>query len=338
MMAVRGAKPTRTKQLVMEAWLRKEGESHAAMAARIGVSRQRVDVIIKELEKLAKVNAIKSEIASDGENDAATESTMGGLPKTQFDGGSTSAAQFATRDIATQPGALVLFTIEWPERLETPEAIALRHPTLTPDAIRNLATFRLNGTSRAGSWKAIGVEPEIGAEMVREDRGVRRALQWAEGMNELRLSANATKIATSLSPNAVQALSFILERQHSEGWARENVLRVTGELSLGVDVNHILSDPRLILEANRHEAMLQQLEDGEVIDAEFRQLPALGEAPPPLPDSGPEKIDVRPRANPPVSKQGQGGDFRPAQHRKVDGIETEFVDQRAPGGDDRPPF
>jgi hypothetical protein len=302
--------------------------SDGAVAATLNVSRQLVSRWHAPVRKAA-----------------ATESSEK-VADEQFDGGSTSTAQPAPPGTASridsQPGTLVLFTIAMPEHLEAalPD-IVKRHPSLTIERVRDLAIARLNSNSRAGSWKSIGVSSEIGAEMVREDRFVRLVFEWAEGVNELRLAANATRIATSLSPNAVQALSFILERQHSEGWARENVLRIEDDLSIAVGLErarHILSDPRLIALENEMEMRRQMIED-EAIEGEFRELPSHDEVPPLRNVELDDSVPNQPRANRVPGQQGlQQGGFRPTQHRKVDGIETEFVDQRAPGGDDRPPF
>ncbi len=141
---------------------------------------------------------------------------------------------------------------------------------------------------------------------------VLRAAHQAEGSVAEALYTQAI----GRSPQSVQAAIAWLEKRMPEVWGRE-ATKIELEVSGGVDVNHILSDPRLIEEVSRHEALMQQIEDG-VIEGEFRQLPVLGEVPP-LPevelDSGPNPV----RANRPVSDQGR---VRPMREIVVNGVRT----------------
>jgi len=139
-------------------------------------------------------------------------------------------------------------------------------------------------------------------------------------------------MAVGNSPQAAQSAIAWLEKRMPEVWGRE-ATRIEVELTGAVDVNHILSDPRLILEANRHEAMLQQLED-DAIDAEFRELPAHDAPPPPdvvLDVSGPNPT----RVNRVPPQQG----MRPMREIVVNGVRTLVGDERSPEDRDaRPPF
>jgi hypothetical protein len=312
-MGQRGAKPTRTKQLVMEAWLRKDGESHAAIAARIGVSRQRVDVIIKELEKFAKANATRSEIASDGENDAATESTMGGLHETQLHGLHPSDLGPARSGIATERQRLL---------------------DLAPDQqMETLIHKVLRGSAPRAAAIAVGITSKQFSTRLERDEKFRdlvlRAAHEAEGS----VAENLYAQATGRSPQNVQAAIAWLEKRMPEAWGRE-AQRIEIELTGAVDVNHILSNPKLIEEVSRHEARMQQLED-EAIDAEFRELPSHDEVPP-LPevelDSGPNPTRVnRPKDAIPET--------RPDRIVKVFGVNTLIGDERSPEDRNaRPPF
>jgi len=271
-----------------------------------------------------------------------------------FAPGLTSAAQSASPgngaglggDRLAMGASLVYFTVQWPEWADSPEAIAARHPiALDVDRVQALVTYRMNATSQAGAFKAVGIDANVGGEMIREDRGLRRVLSWAAGLAEVRIASNMLRLATGVGPQAAQAATLIAERQL--GWNKENVLRIEGDIDHHLDVKHTLSDERLIELENEAEARRQQIEEG-IIDAEFRELPPHDEVPP-LPDvefdqSAPNptrvkdslRSPVEDSTRAPVSKQGraQGGDFRPTQHRKVDGIETEFSDETGSSSSD----
>ena len=348
MMATRGAKPTRTKQLAYEAFARNDGESHASIAARAGVSRQRIDELAKAWGKLTGQRQGKSELAQDGESVDASESTSAQDHETQFVARPASAAQSARPGAATDPlvigaSSLVFYVVQWPEWAESPETIAARmnshgHPgTIDAGRLQALVTYRMNATSQAGSFKAIGIDAVVGTDMYRRDRELRRVLDWAAGLAEVRIASNMLRLATGVGPQAAQAATLIAERQL--GWTKENVLRIEGDIEHHIDVNHILSDPRLIAETNRHEAFLQALEDGEIVEGEYRQLPASGDVPPVpvvlLDDSGPNSTRVD---RVPGQQDPQQG-VRPMREIVVNGVRTLVGDERSPEDRDaRPPF
>jgi hypothetical protein len=247
--------------------------SHAAIAAeieRLGlgrISRQRVSILLARVKKPTAIDPEPGLLPADH--------------RKQFPASLTSGRQAAPAG-NVESDSFVLFTVDMPAHLEAMLGdIVKRHPSLTIERVQDLATARLNGASRAGAWKTIGVDPNVGGEMVREDRDLRRVLQWAEGVNELRLAANATRIATGLSPNAVAALSFMLERQHD--WTREATFRIEGEIEHRVGIEYLLADPRLIELENELEARRQQLEEAalrrlpvpETIEGEFVDVPPL---------------------------------------------------------------
>jgi hypothetical protein len=73
--------------------------------------------------------------------------------------------------------------------------------------------------------------------------------------------------------NVLALIAAANNKLRKYGWGKDTRTDINIRLEGGVDVTHILSDPSRILEANRHEAELQRLED-EAVDADFRELPA----------------------------------------------------------------
>ncbi len=76
--------------------------------------------------------------------------------------------------------------------------------------------------------------------------------------------------------NVLALIAAANNKLRKYGWGKDSRTDINIHLEGAVDVNHILSDPARILEANRHEAEMQRLED-EAIEGEFRELPAHGE-------------------------------------------------------------
>ena len=76
--------------------------------------------------------------------------------------------------------------------------------------------------------------------------------------------------------NVLALIAAANNKLRKYGWGKDTRTDINIRLEGAVDVTHILSDPQRILEANRHEAELQRLED-EAIDTDFRELPAHGE-------------------------------------------------------------
>jgi hypothetical protein len=354
-MAKRGPKtvsPTRASAYL--AFARNDGASDAQIASELSISRQRVSILRKAFREATATSSSET-VADKSRSQPSTPAQSGGQSQATPHSG-PSQSPYVGFPLASESGALLLFVIEMPEHIAAMvDGVAKRH-YLTADRVRDLAIARLNGTSRAGSWKSIGVSPDVGRGALNKDRELQRIMEWAEGVSELRLAANATRIATSLSPNAVAALSFVLERQH-EGWQRESVLRIEGEIEHKFDMSAMLRDPAQIARVSELEALLQNAEpaqlpahEGEIIDGELVEPAPVGEiiegtprvdaVRPEFPeDDGIQKrepIEVLPRTNRP----GQGDPTKRGHTREivVDGIRTLVVDERAPGGDDRPPF
>jgi hypothetical protein len=350
-----GAAPTETRANAFLAFARNDGASDATVASEVGVSRQRVSLLRQQWKN---ATASKSESENGSETASAIEngqSTVDVLHENQFPARPASAAQFATSgsalggDRLAMGASLVFFMVEWPDWAEAPEVIAARFPkSLDADRLQALVTYRMNATSRAGSFKAVGIDTEVGADMYQRDRELRRVLDWAAGLAEVRIASNMLRLATGVGPQAAQAATLIAERQL--GWTKENVLRIEGDLEHHIDMTAILSDPVRIRAVNQFERAMQEAEaaqlpvhenviEGEVIDLEAIE-PRVEELRPKLPDDemtrAREPIEVRPRMNRP----GQGDPSKLGRTREVlvDGIRTLMVDERAPGDDKRPPF
>jgi hypothetical protein len=132
----------------------------------------------------------------------------------------------------------------------------------------------LRGSAPRAAAISVGITSKQFTNRMESDPKFRDLVLQAAHQAEGSVSENLYRAATGNSPQNVQAAIAWLEKRHPELWGRETQ-RIELEVSGGVDVNHILSDPRLIEEVSRHEALMQQIEDG-VIEGEFRQLPAVG--------------------------------------------------------------
>jgi hypothetical protein len=197
----------------------------------------------------------------------------------------------------------------------------------------------LRGSAPRAAAIAVGISGHQFLKRMESDVPFRDLVLQAAHQAESSVAENLYRAATGVSPQNVQAAIAWLEKRHPELWGRE-AQRIEIELTGAVDMNHILSDPRLIEEVSRHEGRMQQLEDA--IDAEFHELPSHDEMlvtshdAPPLPDvtideSGPQPV----RAPRPVSEQG----MRPMREIVVNGVRTLVGDERSPEErDDRPPF
>jgi hypothetical protein len=191
----------------------------------------------------------------------------------------------------------------------------------------------LRGSAPRAAGIAVGITSHQFGKRLESDALFRDLVLRAAHEAESSVAQNLYRAATGNSPQNVQAALGWLEKRHPELWGRE-AQRIEIELTGAVDVNHILSNPKLIEEVSRHEARMQQLED-EAIDAEFRELPSRDEVPP-LPevelDSGPNPTRVnRPKDAIPET--------RPDRIIKVFGVNTLIGDERSPEDRDaRPPL
>jgi hypothetical protein len=302
-------------------------------------------------------NATASKSESENGSDTASaiengQSTVDVLHENQFPARPASAGQFATSgsalggDRLAMGASLVFFMIEWPDWAEAPEVIAARSPkSLDADRLQALVTYRMNATSQAGSFKAVGIDTEVGNDMYRRDRELRRVLDWAAGLAEVRIASNMLRLATGVGPQAAQAATLIAERQL--GWTKENVLRIEGDIEHHIDMTAILSDPARIRAVNEFERAMQEAEAaqlpahqvGDIIDLEPIEVrdPVVPELPRDDFTRVPDKLEIAPRTNRP----GQGDPSKLGRTREVvvDGIRTLMVDERSPEErDERPPF
>jgi hypothetical protein len=203
----------------------------------------------------------------------------------------------------------------------------------------------LKGSAPRAAAISVGITSKQFSTRMENDPEFRNLVFRSAHQAEGSVAENLYAQATGRSPQNVQAAIAWLEKRMPEVWGRE-AQRLEIEVTGAVDVNHILSDPRLILEVNRHEAELQRLED-DAIDAEFRQLPSHDEMlvtshhAPPLPDSFDENPSgpLQAHFTPPVKDSIP--EMRPNRNRiiKVSGVDTLIGDERSPKDrDDRPHF
>jgi len=243
--------------------------SDQAIANEVGVSRQFVSKIRRPLR-----------IAKATENSADATSA-------------NRADQFASLHPGSpQPAAapLLLVEVEWPAWAESADVIAARlddpRQHFDADRLRAVVTYRMNAVSKEGAWRAVGIDPDTGADWHRRDRGLRRVIDWAVGLVELRIASSMLRLASGVGPQAAQAATLIAERQL--GWTKESTLRIEGELHERIDIRAIMASPRAIELASAMEAELQMAEDraagllpahdSNVIDAEFIERPDLPDA------------------------------------------------------------
>src|SRR5438094_10103419 len=244
-MGNRGPKNTRAD--VMRMHITHPEMSDQAMAAELGVSRQRVSTIRRPLRKAAATAK-------------AAEATI-----------EKPAEQFAALPLrGPQPASsqLPLVEVEWPTWAEPADVIAARlndpRQPFDADRLQALVTYRMNAVSAAGGWKAVGIDIETGAEWYRRDKPLRRLIDWAVGLVELRIAASMLRLASGVGPQAAQAATLIAERQL--GWTKESTLHIEGDVRQQVDVRAILMSPESIELASALEARLQQEEAGLIIE------------------------------------------------------------------------
>jgi hypothetical protein len=290
-----------------ELWIREPGK------APRHPSRQRVSILRQQWKK---ATAPHSESGIDDENASATDFTEASadeLHRKSFVGLDLSAPQPALSGNALERQRLV---------------------DLAPDdQLATMIDKILRGSAPRAAAIAVGITSHQFGKRMESDATFKGLVLRAAHEAESSVAQNLYRMAVGNSPQAAQSAIAWLNARVPDDWS-PNRQKINIEVSGRVDVTRILSDERLIELESELEARRQQIEDG-VIEGEFRQLPSHDEVPP-LPEgefdhSGPTPIDVRPWT--PVSKQAQGGDFRPTQFRKVDGIETEVVDERGPSSD-----
>lgn len=253
--------PTRAAAYAIFA--RNDGASDATVAAELGTSRQRISKLHADWKKVVgNVSQVKT-VAS--ESFPAQPASVGDLATGR-------AAQLRPGD------AIVLMTVEWPDWAEPAEMIAARHAdVLDADRVQSLVTFRLNAASMPGSFKACGIDPERGRSLYRGDRALRRVMDWASGLAELRLSSSMLRLAGGVGPQAVAAATLVAERQL--GWTRESTLRIEGEIEHKLDIMALIANPETIAAVSALEAAMQndtaELPAHEdAIDGEIVERPA----------------------------------------------------------------
>jgi hypothetical protein len=275
--------------------------SDGAIAATIGVARQLISRWRAPLRKAAATAASEKVADENGE--------------TQFIASDASAPQPATSGNAIERQRLL---------------------DLAPDQQMEVLIDKvLRGSAPRAAAISVGITSKQFSTRLENDPKFRDLVLRAAHEAESSVAENLYVQAIGRSPQSVQAAIAWLEKRHPELWGRE-AQRIEIEVSGGVDVSHILSDPRRILEVNAHEAKMQALED-EAIDAEFRDLPPHDDAPP-LPDvvldeSGPNPT----RVNRAPGAQSVP-ETRPDRIVKVFGVDTLIGDERSPEDRDaRPP-
>ncbi len=310
----------------------RDEESDGAIAGRLGVSRQRIQTLHRLYR--AKTGQQKPEISEAAKIDGATDSTGDVAPQwrgNQFAGPDPRAPQAATADNAP---VVVL---------------ALRELAGDEERVGIMLDKVLRGSAPRAAAIAVGIEGHAFSKRMETDSRFRELVLRAAHEAESSVAQNLYRLATGNSPQSAQAAIAWLEKRHPEIWGREPQ-RIEVEVSGSVDVAHILSDPRLIELENEAEARRQQIESGQIIEGDFRELPAhdeprvegslrssAAEAPPfpqdDLMSARPLTIEPQRRTNRP----GQGDpDNRGHVHEiMVDGIKTLVVDERAPD-DERP--
>jgi hypothetical protein len=325
-----GAKPTNTKANAFLSFARGDGASDAMIASEMvpPVTRQRISILRQQWKRVTRPTAIESESDNGAESSDATDSTKASADELQ--GNSFPALYPGTTRVAMPANAL--------ERQ--------RLLDLAPDQqIEVMIEKVLKGSAPRAAAIAVGITSKQFSTRMESDPKFRDLVLRASSQAEGSVAENLYTQATGRSPQSVQAAIAWLEKRHPDLWGRE-AMRVEIEHSGQVDVNHILADPRRIIEVNRHEAELQRLED-EATDAEYRELPAH-DAVPPLPtnndDSGPVPIRVEDSLRSSVNRVPERvPDPAPGQQQgirqreiMVNGVRTLVGDERS--REDRPPF
>jgi hypothetical protein len=268
--------------------------SDGAIAATIGIARQLVSRWRKPLRVAAATAASQKVADENGE--------------TQFAAKDPSAPQPATSGNAT-----------------TPERQRLLDLASDDQQLEVMIDKILRGSAPRAAAIAVGISGHQFLKRMESDVPFRDLVLQAAHQAESSVAENLYRAATGVSPQNVQAAIAWLEKRHPELWGRE-AQRIEIELTGAVDVNHILSDPRLIEEASRHEAILQQIEDGTYIEGEFRELPAFGDVPT-LPEV---EFDSGPNPTPVNRAQDSTPEMRPNRIIKVSGVDTLIGDEIGP--------
>jgi len=297
-MGARGRKSS-NRARALEMFFTHPDMSDGAIAATLNVSRQLVSRWHAPVRKAAATESSEKVADEDHRN--------------EFVGGPPGAAQLATPGTVLERQRLV-------DLADEDEQLAVMLDKI------------LRGSAPRAAAIAVGITSHQFGKRMESDALFRDLVLRAAHEAESSVAQNLYRAATGNSPQNVQAALGWLEKRHPELWGRE-AQRIEIELTGAVDVNHILSSPALIAEANAHEARLQQIED-EAIEGEFRELPAFDA--PPLPNV---VLDENPiRVNRVPGQQGLQQRVRPMREIVVNGVRTLVSDERGPGGDNRPPF
>ncbi len=262
---------SRSRSEAYAAFSRHDGASDATVASELGISRQRVSILRQEWRKA---------VGNGKEADTAETIAPGPFPAQP-----ASAADLAMSgkaiggDVLAMGASLVAFTVAWPDWADSAEEIAARHVgVLDADRVEALVMYRMNANSLPGTWKAVGVDPGQGRRMYQSDLGLRRLLDWANGLVELRVASSLLRIATGVGPQAVAAATIIAER--TLGWNREATLHIEGEIEHKLDMTALLGSQENRNRISELEGLIQQGDSPalpsheDAIEGEFVESPA----------------------------------------------------------------
>src|SRR5438105_296059 len=228
-------------------------ESDAAIAARLGVTRQRIQTLHAQYRERTKQQNLNS--TNRGGNGPADTS----LQEKQFAAGHVSAPQPAAPVNAT--------TIERQRLMELAGEDQL---------LEVLVDKVLRGSAPRAAAIAVGMSGKVFSKRMESDEKFRDLVLRAAHEAESSVAQNLYRMATGNSPQAAQSAIAWLNARVPDDWSPTRQ-KIEVEVSGQVDVMHILSSPRLIELENQLEAERQQLEDrlslpapvGEIIEGEI---------------------------------------------------------------------
>lgn len=241
-----GPRPSRVAE-VYRLHLEHPEMSHGAIAAEVGVSRQRVSKLLGDLRRPVATGSDVTVADQDHEKQVAALSRSG--------------PQLATVSNALERQRLL--DLAGNEQLEV------------------LIDKVLRGSAPRAAAIAVGIESREFTRRMERDEHFRSLVLRAAHEAESSVAQNLYRLGTGMSPQAAQSAIAWLEKR-MEDW-RPNAQRIEVEVSRGVDVNYILANPKLIELENELEAARQVAEEAalrglpapksQVIAAELVQLP-----------------------------------------------------------------
>jgi hypothetical protein len=129
----------------------------------------------------------------------------------------------------------------------------------------------VRGVSIRIACDAVGLDTTTYFAWVRNRPDFADLVTIAEGLYATQIEKKLYEIGMR-DDNVLALIAAANNKLRKYGWGKDTRTEINIHLEGAADVNHILSDPQRILEANRHEAELQRLED-EAIEGKFRVLP-----------------------------------------------------------------